>query len=170
MISLTNYDFQWARSELVIIYPDDLYRWVRVNPPEVSEISEIQYWLVVLTILKNDGVLVNGKDDRMTSHIWNGIWTMFETTNQINIWVVTVFTIPSHGWFMTLLPIFEPVGLFLRKYPQKPIASPRSAAVSLRGSSQRLVDLWETSVAAFPLRGPCVWFNYAETYGFTSNL
>ena len=22
MISLTNYDFQWARSELVIIYPD----------------------------------------------------------------------------------------------------------------------------------------------------
>ena len=25
MISLTNYDFQWARSELVIIYPDSYY-------------------------------------------------------------------------------------------------------------------------------------------------
>ena len=24
MISLTNYDFQWARSELVIIYPDNM--------------------------------------------------------------------------------------------------------------------------------------------------
>ena len=24
MISLTNYDFQWARSELVIIYPDPM--------------------------------------------------------------------------------------------------------------------------------------------------
>ena len=24
MIPLTNYDFQWARSELVIIYPEDI--------------------------------------------------------------------------------------------------------------------------------------------------
>ena len=27
MISLTNYDFQWARSELVIIYPD----FIKIN-------------------------------------------------------------------------------------------------------------------------------------------
>ena len=28
MISLTNYDFQWARSELVIIYPDYSYETI----------------------------------------------------------------------------------------------------------------------------------------------
>ena len=27
MISLTNYDFQWARNELVIIYPEIFIRW-----------------------------------------------------------------------------------------------------------------------------------------------
>jgi len=35
--------------------------------------------LVVLTILKNDGVKVNGKDD--IPFLWNG--KMFETTNQV---------------------------------------------------------------------------------------
>ena len=31
MISLTNYDFQWARSELVIIYPDQMISYERVK-------------------------------------------------------------------------------------------------------------------------------------------
>ena len=31
MISLTNYDFQWARSELVIIYPDICQLWSNIE-------------------------------------------------------------------------------------------------------------------------------------------
>ena len=27
MISLTNHDFQWGRSEVVIIYPESIYQW-----------------------------------------------------------------------------------------------------------------------------------------------
>ena len=33
MISLTNYDFQWARSELVIIYPDIMENQKCLKPP-----------------------------------------------------------------------------------------------------------------------------------------
>ena len=36
MISLTNYDFQWARSELVIIYPE---RWGLKPWPETTDIT-----------------------------------------------------------------------------------------------------------------------------------
>ena len=34
MISLTNYDFQWARSELVIIYPDIRCQIVEIKAGE----------------------------------------------------------------------------------------------------------------------------------------
>ena len=44
MISLTNYDFQWARSELVIIYPDHMgflasFWWVDGDGCRLSEQS-----------------------------------------------------------------------------------------------------------------------------------
>ena len=41
MISLTNYDFQWARSELVIIYPDELDSHLCGKNSVVDHIDEL---------------------------------------------------------------------------------------------------------------------------------
>ena len=42
MISLTNYDFQWARSELVIIYPEKWYEMgFDPSPRSASAAAEV---------------------------------------------------------------------------------------------------------------------------------
>ena len=41
MISLTNYDFQWARSELVIIYPDVSTSFPPFLDPSQSQVSQV---------------------------------------------------------------------------------------------------------------------------------
>ena len=56
MISLTNYDFQWARSELVIIYPDIYHKpnknWSYFHRPELTNwgthllVSSV-HWIVM---------------------------------------------------------------------------------------------------------------------------
>ena len=41
MISLTNYDFQWARSELVIIYPDVWkHHGVPMGFPQIARVRD----------------------------------------------------------------------------------------------------------------------------------
>ena len=108
MISLTNYDFQWARSELVIIYPDQYLRLY--NPHQLTLVLPIwpflsavavtyyyilmwvkqwkinQPWLGMVTIPPIKIVMTGGLVFNCFTHIYYIITILGTHHLKINIW------------------------------------------------------------------------------------